>query len=383
MHSEVGEKRALVMGGGGARAAYQVGLLRSIARHHPGFSPSIVTGVSAGAINAAFLTSNVQPWPERVDALGAVWRALSTEQVFHVETGVLVANVLRAGLKLVSGGHAGGPRVRSLVDTQPLRELLARVCRAAPDGTLSGIDENLRRGELCSVAITASNYSTGQSMTFVQGTGAGIEAWERAHRVSQPAQLCVEHVMASSALPIFFPAIELARHWYGDGGIRLTAPLSPAVHLGADRILAISTRYARTRAEADQSVVNGYPPPAQILGVLFNAIFLDLFDTDALALERVNRLLPYLDPTERAGLRPVRLLLLRPSRDLGQLASEYEPRLPKTFRFLTRGLGTRETRSSDMLSLVMFQNDYLERLIALGEEDGERRAKEIDAFLAP
>lgn len=374
---------ALVMGGGGARAAYQVGLLRAIARRHPRFAPSILTGVSAGAINTVFLSASTRPWPERVDELRSVWCSLAVEHVFHVEAGVLVANVLRAGVKLVSGGHgASATNVRSLVDTQPLRELLTRVCRAAPDGTLPGIGHNVANGSLHAVAITASSYSTGQSMTFVQGVDAGLEAWERAHRVSKRASIGVEHVMASSALPLFFPAIAIDGQWYGDGGIRLTAPLSPAVHLGADRILAISTRYARTRGEADRPSVDGYPPPAQMLGVLFNAVFLDLFDADALALERLNKLLPYLDASERGSLRPVRLLLLRPSRDLGALAREYEPRLPRTFRFLTRGLGTRETRSSDMLSLVMFQADYLERLVALGEEDGERRAKEIDAFLA-
>ena len=180
--------------------------------------------------------------------------------------------------------------------------------------------------------------------------------------------LTVDHVMASSSLPIFFPAVRIGPHWYGDGGIRLTAPLSPAIHLGASRILAISTRYARSRAEADASSIDDYPPPAQIVGVLFNAIFLDLFDADALTLTRVNKLIDCMPPEERGPLRPVELLVLRPSRDLGKLANEYEARLPPAFRFLTRGLGTRETRSNDLLSLVMFQPDYLDA------PDRDRRA---------
>jgi NTE family protein len=188
-------------------------------------------------------------------------------------------------------------------------------------------------------------------------------------------------VVASSALPFFFPAVEVDGAWYGDGGIRLTAPLSPAVHLGARRIIAVSTRYARTRAEADRPAVVGYPPPAQVAGVLYNAIFLDQLDSDALQLQQINRLIARLPEIAREGLRPIQLLMLRPSIDLGRLANAYEPDLPRAFRFLTRGLGTRETRSNDMLSLVMFQKDYVKRLIELGEADAHARLEDIRRFL--
>jgi NTE family protein len=188
--------------------------------------------------------------------------------------------------------------------------------------------------------------------------------------------------MASSALPFFFPAIEVDGAWYGDGGIRLTAPLAPAVHLGARRIIAVSTRYARSREEADRPAVAGYPPPAQVAGVLYNAIFLDQLDGDAFQLRQINRLIARLPETERDGLRHIDLLMLRPSIDLGRLANEYEPELPRAFRFLTRGLGTRETRSNDMLSLVMFQSDYVRRLLDLGEADAAARIPDIRKFLA-
>jgi NTE family protein len=193
--------------------------------------------------------------------------------------------------------------------------------------------------------------------------------------------LTVEHVMASAALPIFFPAVQLGEGWYGDGGIRLAAPLSPALHLGARRILAISTRYARTTAEADKPSIAGYPPPAQIAGVLMNSVFLDLLDQDAYRLERLNSLLEKLPEEEREGLRPVRLLVLRPSTDLGRLAGQYEPQLPRIFRFLTRGLGTRETESPDFLSLILFQPDYLTALMECGERDAREREDEIRAFM--
>ena len=188
--------------------------------------------------------------------------------------------------------------------------------------------------------------------------------------------------MASAALPLFFPAIQLGHSWYGDGGIRLTAPLGPALHLGARRIMAISTRYERTVEEAAEPVVHGYPPPAQVMGVLMNSVFLDLLDADAARLETLNRLVEQLPEDRRGGVEPVKLLTLRPSVDLGKLANEYEPQLPKSFRYLTRALGTRETESPDFLSLVLFQPDYLEALIDIGEKDAVAQEDEIAAFLS-
>ncbi len=369
---------ALVMSGGGARAAYQVGMLRWLARRHPDLHVPILTGVSAGAINAAFLATRPEGFGPRVEHLARLWSRLTTQEVFRVDGLSLARNVLRLGFKLASGGLAAAPRPHAAVDTQPLWGLLERELEARQDA-LTGVEANLKRGALKAIAITASSYTTGQSITWVQGRG--IPQWERAHRKSIDAMLGVRHVMASAALPIFFPAIEIDGQWFGDGGIRLTAPLSPAVHLGADRILAISTRYPRTREEADQPVVKGYPPPAQIIGALFNAIFLDLFDADALTLERVNAAMERLPSGTRRDYRMVRLVVLRPSRDLGRLANEYEAQLPSAFRFMTRGLGTRETRSNDLLSLLMFQPDYLTRLIELGEADAERRRDEIDGLL--
>ena len=189
--------------------------------------------------------------------------------------------------------------------------------------------------------------------------------------------------MASTALPLLFPAVQLENAWYGDGGIRLAAPLSPVLHLGARRVLAISTRYEKGPDEVDETAIHGYPPPAQVAGVLLNSIFLDLLDNDALRLERLNQLLAMLPPEHRAGLEPVKLLVLRPSQDLGKLASQFEAQLPRSFRFLTRGLGTRETKSPDILSFVLFQPDYLRTLMEIGEADADARIEEIAHFLLP
>jgi len=369
----------LVMGGGGARAAYQVGVLRYLAESFPQLRIPYVTGVSAGAINAVLLASHHGTFVQAVNELNHLWSDLSISDVFRVDTRSLAMNVYRWLRQLASGGH-GQTNVRGLVDTQPLRGYLTEVLHAV-NGELTGIQYNIDHGRLRALAISTSSYSTGQSVTWVQGSN--IQEWERPQRIAYRATITVEHVMASAALPLFFPAVQLGSAWYGDGGVRLVAPLSPALHLGARRVLAISTRYDRSAAEADAPTIEGYPPPAQVLGVLMNSIFLDLLDHDAVRVERLNRLLASLPEERREGLALVELLTLRPTVDLGRLASQFEAKLPKAFRFLTRGLGTRETRSPDALSLVMFQPEYLRTLMDIGHADAQARGDEIEAFLAP
>jgi NTE family protein len=368
----------LVMGGGGARAAYQVGFLSYLARQFPDLKVPIVTGVSSGGINAALLASHHGSFAQAVRELVSLWERLTVKEVFRVDAPSLSWIGLRWVFQLLSGGVGGAVRVQGLVDTTPLRNYLSEVLHAV-DGELTGIQYNLALGKLKAIALSTSSYTTGQSLTWIQGQD--LRDWTRPQRRSQRAVLTIDHVMASSALPLFFPAVEIDDEYFGDGGVRMAAPLSPAIHLGAEKILAISTRYNRTAAEAKLPDVTGYPPPAQVLGVLLNSVFLDLLDQDALRLERLNHLLKKLPPEEWNGLRPVKLLVLRPSVDLGRLANEFEPQLPKTFRFLTRGLGTRQTKSPDFLSMVLFQPDYIGRLIEIGEADAEAHADEIDEFI--
>ena len=368
---------ALVMTGGGARGAYQVGMVRYLAKNYPDLRFRILCGVSAGAVNAAHMAQHPGTFRESAEELTHLWEELVPESVFRVDTSSLLWNVVRSGTQLVAGAR-GEPRVRGMVDTEPLASFLAEAM-ATHDGELSGISYNLERGVLSALAISTTSYTTGQSVTWVQGRD--IATWRRPNRLAVGTRIGIEHVMASAALPIFFPAVEIGNQWYGDGGVRLSAPLSPALHLGAHKILAVSNRYVRTHEEAGQVDVVGYPPPAQVLGVLFNSVFLDLIDQDALRLERLNRVLRQLPEEDREGMRVVDLLIQRPSRDLGRLARYYEPRLPGTFRFLTRNWGTRQTASPDILSMLMFQPDYIRRLIELGESDAEMRAEEIDAFV--
>jgi len=373
-----GGKLALVMGGGGARAAYQVGFLRCLARRHPELEIPIITGVSAGAINAALLASHHGTFAQAVEELAALWSNLTVDCVFRVDPMSLATHVGRWGLQLVSGGLIRASGLRGLVDTSPLHRFLSETLHAV-DGELTGVQANLARGRLESVAITTSDYTTGRSITWIQGSS--VQPWVRPHREARETVLTVDHIMASAALPLFFPAIQIGNGYYGDGGIRQTAPLSPALHLGADRIMTISTRYRGDGEKVPDAEPVGYPPPAQVAGVLLNSVFLDILDQDVFRLERLNRLLLALPEGRRHGLRPVGLLALRPSTDLGRLARNYEPRLPWSFRFLTRGLGTREAASPDALSLVLFQPDYLRRLMDQGEADAEARRDEIEEFL--
>ena len=373
------EGLALVLTGGGARAAYQVGLLAHLARRFPALRAPILTGVSAGALNIAYLAGHPGTFAEAVHDLAALWRTLTPERIFRADASSLGRNAMRWTARLASGGLAAGPEVRGLLNTKPLRELLESRLSVADGGALVGIEANVRRGTVSAVAISTTDYSTEQSVVWVQG--CHCQMWTRPQRKAVQGTLTVDHIMASVALPFLFPAIRIGDGWHGDGGIRLTTPLSPAIHLGADRILAISTRYIPTREEASRPSVVGYPPPAQVAGVLLNAIFLDVIDEDALHLRTVNQLLET-QPERCKGLRRIELLVLRPSRDLGEVALAYERDLPRAVRFMTRGLGAHETLSADLLSLLLFHPGYLSRIMEIGAADAEANADEIAALLA-
>lgn len=374
-----GARLGLVLGGGGARAAFQVGVLHAIARRFPGLRLPILTGVSAGAINTAFLANHPGSLDRATGDLAELWKGLDPHRIFEVGVLEMLDEAARIALQFTLGRSIGSVRGQGIVDTAPLRATLQRALCFRGD-CLAGVRANLDDGRLSAVALTATSYTTGQTVTFFEG--GTIRGWERPNRKAVRTRLTVDHVMASSALPVFFPPVPVDGAFYGDGGIRLVAPFAPAIHLGAERLLAVSTRYARSREEADRPVIAGPPSPAQLLGVLYSAIFLDNVDQDALTLERVNRLVRDLPPERCGGLRAVDLLVIRPSRDLGILANEFEPKLPRGFRFLTRRLGTRRARSQDFLSAVLFQGDYLRELHDLGVRDAEARMEEIEAFFA-
>lgn len=353
-----------------------MGVLRWIAQQYPELRLPILTGVSAGAINAAFLAGRPEPLPEALDLLADVWGNLSTEEILRADVFSLLGNAFKVLMNLGSGGAKLAPQVRGLVDTSPLE----RTLKLALNPT--GIADNISRGRLTAVAVSATSYGTGRTVTFVQAA-AEIPMWERTRLHSVATKVDVDHVMASSAIPLFFPAQSVEGEWYGDGSLRQGSPLAPAVYLGADRILVVSSRYRAGAREMSTRDDDGYPPAAQVLGLMLNSIFLDNLDADAERLERINEIVARVPP-ERQWLvseREVRMLVLRPSSDLGRLAARFEDRLPRGLRYLIRGLGTRRVASPDLLSYLMFEGDYLRELIRLGERDAEKNWLRIKRFL--
>ncbi len=365
----------LVLSGGGARSAYQVGVLSYIAEKAPEVDFPIITGVSAGAINAAFLAGFRGSASEALHELVNCWCSLTIERVFHSGFHRLTVSGLRWAWTLGAGGTSLGPQVMGLVDTQPLWEFLTA------NLDVEGIRANIQSGRVRAVGLTATNYATGQTITFVDGA-PDVQSWERVRRCGVRTKLGVEHVMASGALPLIFPAVEINGDYYGDGSIRQAAPLAPAIHLGASRMLAVSTRYNATSVEIRDRRVDGYPPPAQILSMLFNTIFLDTLEADVERLRRVNKVLAACLPDRPApeGLRQIDILVLRPSLDLGKLAGDYQGRLPRSLRFLLRGLGAHRVRRPDLISYLLFEEPYIARLIELGYEDALSQWWQIEEF---
>jgi NTE family protein len=370
-------KLAVAFSGGGARAAYQAGVLCHIGRRLPNLQVPILTGVSAGGINLGFLASYRGTFLDATKVLRNHWLSLSTEKVFQTRPTSLLKGVLRSGASLLAGGSTLGPDFRSLLDTSPLRQFVKQ------STVMSTIQERLDAGEIKAVGLTAISYKTGRTVLFVQGdTPIGTMPSRSHHRIVQTS-LTIDHIMASASIPILFPAVKIGQEYYGDGSFRLTAPLGPAIHLGAERIFAISARYSRTTSEAKQPESIGYPPPARVLGLLLNSAFLDTLDSDATSVRRINHLIDQLGPDarERESLRQVDLLIQRPSQDIGNLASDFEVQLPRVLRFLVRGLGTPNTRNADFLSYLLFESEYIRTLIELGEEDAESNWEQIRNFL--
>ena len=368
---------ALVLTGGGARGAYQAGVLAGIAdRGGDDLSFPIITGVSAGGINAAGLASHRGSFGERTDHLREAWLQLDVGHVFRSGFGSIGGSLVRWATKIGSGGRVP-LTVHGLLDTKPLRNYLRSVI------DFSGIGDNIAAGRLQALALSVTGYATGRTITFVQGA-EGIPGWVRARRRSRHGRIGVEHVMASTALPMIFPAIQLGDEFFGDGSIRQSAPLAPAVHLGASRLLSISVRYPASENEREVPQIRGYPPPAQILGMIMHGVFIDALENDAERLERINRTLALLPAGTRHpdGLRPIEILLLRPSRDLGKMSADLIGCLPRSLRLLARGLGASRTTTPDFLGYLLFERPYVERLMQLGFDDARARWDDIERFLS-
>ncbi|WP_105013129.1 patatin-like phospholipase family protein [Salinibacter sp. 10B] len=363
---------ALVLGGGGARAAYQTGVLCYVGEAFPEADVPLMTGVSAGSINAAHLAADPAPWAERTADLTSYWEELTMDDVFTPRS------LWTMGRSLLKGTPSAK---QTLLDTTPLRNYLEKRLPTDGQGQFTGVQENLDSGRLSGLAISTSNYATLQTVTWVQG--CSIQSWERPNRVGRRAELGLDHVMASTALPMVFPAVRLNGAWYGDGGLRMLDPLAPAVHLGADRLFVISTRYERSRAEATRSGrTAAYPSLFQMAGILANVLLLDVLEHDAAVLRRINRLVRRLRPDQRGRLRPIDLLVLRPSVDLGALANDYSVNIGGAMGTLLSAVQWQDDPQSDWLSMLLFKPGYLQRLLEIGYNDAKRQHHRIEAFFA-
>ncbi len=366
---------SLVLTGGGARAAYQVGVLAAIAERMKGISFPILTGASAGAINAAYLAAYPGDFSEAVQALKNRWSHLTSDIIYGSRTPTLVRLLARWLEGLALGRRDGFPGGRGVFDTRGLREFLTEAI------DFRGIETNISCGRLRAVGLTATSYATGQTVTYVQG-GADVQLWQRSNRSALRTQLTLDHLMASSAIPLIFPAVRLDGEFYGDGSVRQTFPLAPSIHLGGRRILAIGTR-PNTATPPTSAVTDQFPSMGQSMGLLLDSIFMDHLDADAEVLERVNRLLVGCPAGTAApgAFRPVRFLLFRPSRDLGDIARECVEGLPRTIRSLARTLGAEGRGGSEFLSYLLFDPLFTGRLVDLGLEDCRREWKKIELLL--
>jgi NTE family protein len=365
---------ALVLSGGGARASYQVGVLAALAERIPDLHFPIVTGVSAGAINAAFIAGHPGPLPEAAALLRGAWLRLTPDTVYRVKTVKVARWAVRLATQFMLRKLEGLRTVRGLMDMRPLSRFLAGVI------DFGGIDANVESGRLRAVALTATSYTSGQTVTFVQGV-PNMPMWERAQRSAVYTRLSLAHVMASSAIPLIFPAVKIGDAFFGDGSVRQTTPLSPAVHLGAGRIIAVSMRTRHTTRMVAPDAE--YPTTAQVMALMFNAIFLDALDADVERLERLNRLVARV-PKEQATPdmeRRIDMLLMRPSRDLGTLAEGMRPNLPPTFDRVIQAMGGTGEGSQDFLSYLLFDPEYTGLLMELGYEDTIGAWDRIEKFL--
>ncbi|RRJ85408.1 patatin-like phospholipase family protein [Aestuariirhabdus litorea] len=375
------DKRALVLSGGGARAAYQVGVLKAIAEILPEQAPNpfpIICGTSAGAINAATLASHPGTFQESVDNLERVWRNLSPERIYHTSTRSLLRSLLRIGLSLFNQG-ATETKPLSLLDNAPLMTLLRE------EVDFDRLDDAIGSGALEALCVTAMGYSTGQSVSFFQGHPQ-LLPWRRAQRVGSPCELTHDHLLASSAIPTIFPAVKIHREYFGDGALRQMAPISPALHLGANHILVVGVSGNRNPVHwGRRRSVRHTPSMAQIMGQMFNSAFIDAMESDIEHLERINRLLGLIPEETRRQeglpLRRVESLIVSPSEEIDLIAGRKVRSLSRALRFALNAVGaTKRGGGATAASYLLFTADFCGTLIDLGYKDTMWERAAIESF---
>ena len=373
---------ALILSGGGARAAYQVGVLQALSDILPNLHNPfpIICGTSAGAINAVALAAHPGEFRQAAADIALLWRELEIEQVFRAGWIPLLTGVVKVAGSLFNQGVAQGKPL-ALLDNSPLRELLSRVI------PFHNIEKKISSGELEAICVTALGYNSGESVSFFQGNSV-LRGWRRARRVGTPGVITVDHLLASSAIPTIFPSVRLSQEYFGDGAMRQVAPISPALHLGANRVLVVgvsSNRNPASWAKRKMSPKHS-PSMAQIVGQMFNSAFIDALEGDLEHMERVNALLALIDKDrceETGHLRSVDTLVISPSKALDKIAGRHVRDLPRSLRFFLRNTGaTAHGGGSAAASYLLFSHGYCHELMELGYQDAMWEREAIERFFS-
>jgi NTE family protein len=371
-------KLALILSGGGARAAYQAGVARAIAEMLRDGSTSpfrIVCGTSAGAINAAALAAGARHFGLASTTLCKTWAALRVEDIYRADGGQLIHTGWRWLRSLFPGADRRQPI--ALLDNAPLATLLARTIH------FPSIQQSIDAGALDALTITASSYRSGMSVSFCMG-GPTLQLWERSQRIGVRAAIGVPHLLASSAIPFVFPPTRIGNEYFGDGAMGQMAPTAPALHLGADRILVVGAARSGTHAPADETA--DPPSLAQIGSQVLSSVFTDALGTDLEKVRLVNIAVRQIPPERLDAspmpLRDIMLLVLTPSVALETLAGEFRHRLPRSLRMALGGIGGTRSGGEGLLSYLLFDAGFCSALIELGYRDAQDRRDELATFLS-
>ena len=376
----------LVMTGGGARGAYQAGVLKRIGElkriRTDGNPFPIIGGASAGAINGSALATGCNDFAAVTQILAGLWATLRPSDIFHCDALSQMHNSLTWILDLSFGAILGGGHARSLLDATPLRHFLEKHLEC------DRIQENIKRGHLYALAISTTNYNSGKSYLFIQGR-KGHPLWKRIRLVTVATKITVDHVCASAAIPLVFQPVKLSiprgSAFFGDGCVRLQQPLSPVIRLGAEKVFAIGVRCG-DKERSEQNGDDRNPSLAEVMGVLFNVMFLDHLDTDIEHLERLNQLLddghihqPGVEGAQK--IRPLETLIVTPSVKLSDVAEQHRKDMPSLIHYFVSSLGRDAASCSDLLSYLLFTSKYTRELIEIGYHDASDRIDEIEDFL--
>ncbi|MFT4862160.1 MAG: NTE family protein [Pseudohongiellaceae bacterium] len=374
LQTHANPKTGLILSGGGSRAAYQVGVLRAVANILPKGSKNpfqIIAGTSAGALNAVAIATQAQRLRTGVRLLEHIWMNISSDQVYTPYAGNLITSATGIMWSVFNGTKPGS--AVALLNNDPLRQLLQRVIR------FERIRRNINQGNLDAISVTASSYATGESVSFFEAM-AGITQWSGAHKIGLRAQLELEHLMASTAIPVIFPAVAIGDEYYGDGAVRQISPISTALNLGAQRILAIGVSANKTKTSTHDEVLD-QPSLLQIVGHIMNSAFVDTLENDLEFLRHINEVVA-LVPEKQAKAhkllrRNVQLLEISPSRELNLIAMEHYDELPKRMaRYIKEG------SSGTLLSLILFEPGFCRALCDLGYADAMAQEDAIREFFA-